>query len=287
MNEDDPSDVAGETFMRTLFEGHPLGLPVLGTRESIGGMTPEDLRGYWRRRYGARTALVAVAGNVEHGDVVEMVERRFGAWEAEDATHDLAALRVGARASVVERDTEQVHLVFGGESIHRTDEGRITDGVMHHILGGGMSSRLFQKIREERGLAYAVHSFAMRFAETGGWGVYVGTTPANAHTVMEILVEEIERMVSEGVTAAELDRAKGHMRGALALSMEDTNARMIRLGRNQLFGLPHLPLDERLARVEAVTRADIAATAARNLAGPRVVGAVGPLPAGEFERYLS
>ena len=287
MNEDDPSDVAGETFMRTLFEGHPLGLPVLGTRESIGGMTPEALRGYWRRRYGARTALVAVAGNVEHGDVVEMVESRFGAWEAEDATHDLAALRVGPRASVVERDTEQVHLVFGGESIHRTDEGRIADGVMHHILGGGMSSRLFQKIREERGLAYAVHSFGMRFAETGGWGVYVGTTPTNAHTVMEILAEEIGRMITDGVTAAELDRAKGHMRGALALSMEDTNTRMIRLGRNQLFGLPHLSLDERLARVEAVTRKDIAETAARNLAGPRVVGAVGPLPAGEFEGYLS
>ncbi len=287
MNEDDPSDVAGETFMRTLFHGHPLGLPVLGTRESIGGMTPEVLRGYWQRRYGSGTALVAVAGNVEHEEVVEMVEGRFGAWDAEDGTHDLDALRVGSRASVVERDTEQVHLVYGGESIHRTDEGRIADGVMHHILGGGMSSRLFQKIREERGLAYAVHSFTMRFAETGGWGVYVGTTPANAHTVMEILAEEIERMISEGVTGAELDRAKGHMRGALALSMEDTNARMIRLGRNQLFSLPHLSLDERLARVESVTRTDITDIAARNLTGPRVVGAVGPLPAGEFEGYLS
>ncbi|MXY78076.1 MAG: insulinase family protein [Acidimicrobiia bacterium] len=287
MNEDDPSDVAGETFMRTLFRGHPLGLPVLGTRESIGGMTAADLRGYWQRRYGAGTALVAVAGNVEHRDVVEMVEHRFGAWEAADGTHDLASLRVEPTASVVARDTEQVHLVFGGESMHRTDEGRIVDGVMHHILGGGMSSRLFQKVREERGLAYAVHSFAMRFAETGGWGVYVGTTPANAHTVMEILVEEIERMITDGVTAAELDRAKGHMRGALALSMEDTNTRMIRLGRNQLFGLPHLPLDERLARVEAVTRADIEDIAARNLTGPRVVGAVGPVPAREFEGYLS
>ena len=287
MNEDDPSDVAGETFMRTLFRGQPLGLPVLGTRESIGGMTAADLRGYWQRRYGAGTALVAVAGNVEHRDVVEMVEHRFGAWEAADGTHDLASLRVEPTASVVARDTEQVHLVFGGESMHRTDEGRIVDGVMHHILGGGMSSRLFQKVREERGLAYAVHSFAMRFAETGGWGVYVGTTPANAHTVMEILVEEIERMITDGVTAAELDRAKGHMRGALALSMEDTNTRMIRLGRNQLFGLPHLPLDERLARVEAVTRADIEDIAARNLTGPRVVGAVGPVPAREFEGYLS
>lgn len=287
MNEDDPSDVAGETFTRTLFQGHPLGLPVLGTRGSIGAMTPDDLRGYWRRRYGSGTVLVAVAGNVEHRAVVDLVESRFSAWEAEDDNRDLAPLRVGAEARVVERDTEQVHLVYGGESIDRCDEGRVADGVMHHILGGGMSSRLFQKIREERGLAYAVHSFPMRFAETGGWGVYVGTTPATVHTVMEILAEELGRMISEGVTDAELDRAKGHMRGALALSMEDTNTRMIRLGRTHVFGLPHLSLDERLARVEAITRADIAEMAGRNLTGPRVVGAVGPLSAGEFEGYLS
>ena len=287
MNEDDPSDVAVETFVRTVFLGHPLGLPVLGTRDSIGDISRDDIDGYWRRRYGSGTVVVAVAGNTEHGRVVDLVEEFFGSWEAEDGSHDLAPPTIESRVQVVRRDTEQIHLVYGGESITRTDDSRLADAVLHHILGGGMSSRLFQKIREERGLAYAVHSFSIRFAETGTWGVYVGTTPATAHTVMEILTEEIERMMSEGVTEAELERSKGHMRGALALSMEDTNTRMIRLGRNQVFGLPHLSLDERLARIESITRSDIADSATRVMEGPRVMGAVGPFESGEFEGYLA
>ena len=287
MNEDDPSDVAVETFIRTMFLGHPLGLPVLGTRDSIGDMSRDDIDGYWRRRYGSGTVVVAVAGNTEHRRVSDLVQELFDSWSAGDGSHDLAPPAIESRVQVVRRDTEQIHLVYGGESINRTDDARLADGVLHHILGGGMSSRLFQKIREERGLAYAVHSFSMRFAETGAWGVYVGTTPATAHTVMEILTEEIERMMSEGVTEAELERAKGHMRGGLALSMEDTNTRMIRLGRNQIFGLPNLSLDERLARIESITRSDIAESANRVMEGPRVMGAVGPFESGEFEGYLT
>ncbi len=287
MNEDDPSDVAGDAFVRAMFEGHPLGLPVLGTRESIGSMTQDDLAGYWRRRYGATSVLIAAAGNVTHQAFVDMVESRFSAWEAQDDTHELRAPEIRSRAEVVERDTEQVHLIYGGETISRTDERRFADAVMHHILGGGMSSRLFQSIREERGLAYAVHSFSMKFNETGGWGVYVGTTPATVDTVMELLTGEIERMINEGVTEAELQRAKGHMRGALALAMEDTNARMIRLGRNQVFGLSHRSLDERLTRIERIKRSEVAEIAAHSLSGPRVVGAVGPLSEAEFRPYLS
>lgn len=286
MNEDDPSDVAMEAFVRKVFEGHPLGLPILGTRDSIGAMSRDDIAGYWGRRYGSGTVVVAVAGNVEHRQVVEQAERLFGVWEADDRSHDRKQPEITPKVNVVRRDTEQLHLVLGGESIHRTDDARLADGVMHHIFGGGMSSRLFRKVREERGLAYAVHSFSMRFAETGAWGIYVGTTPANAHTVMEILTEEIERLVSEGVTEAELERAKGHMRGALALAMEDTNARMIGLGRNEIFGLPHLSLDERLVEIEAMTRSELADNAARTFRGARIMGAVGPFESKEFEGYL-
>lgn len=286
MNEDDPSDVAMEAFIRTVFDGHPLGLPVLGTRESITSMKRDDIKGYWRRRYGSGTVILAVAGNVEHDRVKDLAERRFGYWEAGAADRELEQPVIPSRIQVVHRDTEQIHLVFGGESIRRTDDQRLADGVMHHILGGGMSSRLFQKVREERGLAYAVHSFSMRFAESGAWGIYVGTTPSNAHTVMEILTEEVQRLVSDGVTETELERAKGHMRGALALAMEDTNTRMIRLGRNEIFGLPHLSLDERLARIEKMTLPAIADNAARTLRGARVIGAVGPFDGKEFEGYL-
>ena len=286
-SDDDPSDVATEAFISAIFKDHPLGLPVLGTRDSISAMSRDDLHGYWRRRYGSRTMGVTVAGNTEHQRVLELVEELFDPWDTPDSGRDLGPPGIEPRVDVVRRDTEQIHLIYGGESVDRTDEGRLADGVMHHILGGGMSSRLFQKIREERGLAYAVHSFSMRFVETGAWGVYVGTTPATAHTVMEILTEELQRLVTKGVTEEELERAKGHMRGALALAMEDTNTRMIRLGRNHIFGLPHLTLDERLARIEAMTRSELADNAARTLQGPRVMGAVGPFESEEFEEYLT
>ena len=287
MNEDDPADVAVEAFMTALFAGHALERPVLGTRESIMEMSPDDISGYWRRRYGSGSAVVSVAGNVEHRRVVELVDKYFGEWAEQDGSHELVAPEIAPQVRVTARDTEQAHLVLGGESIDRIDEGRYADSVLQHILGGGMSSRLFQKVREERGLAYAVQSFAMPFAETGAWAVYAGTTPATAHTVLEIIIEEIEDVSGNGVTAEELDRAKGHMRGSLALSMEDTNARMIRLGRSQIFGLPHLTLDERLAKIEAVTLGDVAEIAQRTLTGARVIGAVGPFESSDFRGYVA
>lgn len=288
MNEDDPSDVAVEAFFTSLFSGHALERPVLGTRESITGMTPEDIAGYWRRRYGTGSTVVAIAGNVEHERAVAMVEEYFGDWVAEEETgHVLVAPTFGSRVNVVSRDTEQAHLVIGGDSIDRTDDDRYADTVMHHILGGGMSSRLFQSVREERGLAYAVQSFSMPFAETGAWAVYVGTTPSSTDTVLELVLGEAEKMATSGVSEEELDRAKGHMRGALALSMEDTNTRMTRLGRAEVFGLPHLSLDERLAKVEAITADDVQKIAGRVLAGPMAIGAVGPFEAADLEHYVA
>ena len=287
MNEDDPSDVAVEAFVEALFAGHDLERPVLGTRESIRNMTPDDIAGFWQRRYGSGSSVVAAAGNVDHARVVELVDKYFGEWTEEDASHELSPLQVTPRVNVIHRDTEQTHIVYGGESIDRLDDGRYADSVMHHILGGGMSSRLFQKVREERGLAYAVQSFSMPFAETGAWAVYVGTTPATAHTVLEIITEEITEIATNGITVEELDRAKGHMRGSLALSMEDTNTRMIRVGRSEILGLPHLSLDERLAKIEAITVDDISEIAQRTLLGPRVMGAVGPFESADFEKYVA
>lgn len=288
MHEDDPSDVSLETFVNTLFDGHALGERVLGTRDSIGAMTPDDLAGYWGRRYGSASCVVATAGNADHERVMELVEKHFGMWEAPEVGHSLRepALPRPAQAKVVERDTEQAHLALGGLSITASDERRFAHAAMQHVLGGGMSSRLFQKIREERGLAYAVHSFTLPFIETGAWGVYVGTTPATVPEVMEILNTEIAAMAERGVTAPELERAKGHMRGSLALSMEDTQTRMVRLGRNHLFGLPQLSLDERLALIDRITAAEVMEIAGRTLRGPRVCGAVGPLDASALEGMM-
>ena len=284
MNEDDPSDTALETFIRTMFSSHYLGPPVLGTRDSIGAMTGDDLAGYWGRRYGSDSCVVAVAGNVQHERVMELVEKHFGEWDTPETGRPLqdVVLETPVRTMVVWRDTEQAHLAMGGLSITASDEARFALSAMQHILGGGMSSRLFQKIREERGLAYAVHSFSMPFTETGAWGVYVGTTPATVPEVMEILITEIVAMAERGVTEAELERAKGHMRGSLALSMEDTQTRMVRLGRNHLCGLPQLSLDERLARIDRITAGEVLEVAGRVLRGPLVMGAVGPLDSADL-----
>ena len=286
MSEDDPHDVAFEAFTEAVFQGHPLERPILGTRESIRGMTRDDIHGYWKRRYGVGSTVVAIAGSIEHTKAVELAMRHFGDWSGDGVDHERAPLSLQAGVKLVQRDTEQSHLVFGGEGIERDDERRFALEVMNHILGGGMSSRLFQTIREERGLTYSVYSFAMPAADVGAWGIYAGTTPENTGVVLELISGEVDSMLAEGVTADELIRAKGHVRGSLALSVEDANSRMVRLGRQELTGGDHYSVGERIARIEAVTRRDVLEVAEAVLAGPRVIGAVGPLDERQLEGFV-
>jgi predicted Zn-dependent peptidase len=287
MNEDDPADVAFEEFNRAVFAGHPLAAPVLGTRESIRGIGRQDLQGYWGRRYGTESTVLALAGSIEHQRAVELAAKLFGGWSGGDHQHLLRPSSPPPGVGLVPRDTEQAHLVIGGPAINRLDERRFAFDVLNHVLGGGMSSRLFLTIREDRGLAYAIYSFRMAHAETGAWGVYVGTTPQQAATCLDLIEEQIEGVVTDGITEEELVRAKGSMRGALALSTEDPNSRMIRLGRDEIAGAPHLSVDERLARLDAVTLEDVRQVAATVLAGRRVIGAVGPFAAGDLDRWVS
>ena len=168
----------------------------------------------------------------------------------------------------------------------RGDERRFAFDVLNHILGGGMSSRLFLKIREERGLAYSIYSFRLSHADTGGWGVYVGTTPEFSETCMQLIEEELAAVAADGITASELDRAKGSLRGGLALSTEDPNSRMVRLGRDELSGGPHLSVDDRIARLEDVDLDAVKEVAAAVYTGPRVMGAVGPFELGELDRWV-
>ena len=286
MSEDDPADVAFEEFTRAVFAGHPLESPVLGTRESIRGMTRDDIAGYWKRRYGVGSTVLALTGSVDHAAVVDLAGRVFGEWSGEDVDHEFVAPKMSPVANVVARETEQAHVVLGGEGLDRADERRWAFEVMNHVLGGGMSSRLFTTIREERGLAYTVYSFRASYADTGAWGVYAGTTPEQVGTVLDLIHTELERMVRDGITEDELDRARGAMRGGLALAMEDANSRMIRLGRDELVGAPHLSVGERLAKVEAVTLDDIRMVAESLLSGPKVIGAVGPFESADLEPYL-
>ncbi len=286
MNEDDPADVAHDQFARALWGDHALALPVLGTKESISGLSREAIAGYWDRRYQPPSVVLAAAGHVEHERVVELAEQHFGEWQGGAVGHEFREPAVEPRVEVKTRDTEQAHLVFGGEALTRRDERRFSFGLLNHILGAGMSSRLFREIREERGLAYAVYSFRMPYADSGAYGIYVGTTPRQSAQVLELIRAGLAGLAEGGVTADELDRAKGNMKGSLALSMEETNSRMIRLGRHELTGVRHLSLDETVAAIEGVTRDEVHQVAQEVFSSPRVLGAVGPFGVSDLEAFV-
>jgi predicted Zn-dependent peptidase len=287
MNEDDPDDVSFENFSTAVFVDHPLEAPVLGTRESIRAMSRDDILGYWKRRYGAGSMVVAAAGSVDHQQLVDMVAERFGDWSGDSVDHEHGPAAPWPVVRITHRDTEQAHIVIGGKGFTRSDERRWAFEVLNHVMGAGMSSRLFREIREERGLAYAVYGFKMSYADAGAWGVYVGTTPSQVDTTMQVIRDELAKVVAEGITTDELERAQGSMRGGLALALEDPNSRMVRLGRDELAGLPHLSVDERLAKLEAVTLDDVQAIAADLYTGQRMIGAVGPFGEGELDQYLA
>ncbi len=287
MNEDDPSDVAFENFTSAAFAGHPLEAPVLGTRDSIRGMTREDIMGYWDRRYGAKSVVIAAVGNIDHDHVVEVVADRFGDWEGDPVGHEFSPVDPPSRLVLTRRDTEQAHILIGGKGLQRDDERRWAYQVLNHVMGTGMSSRLFREVREERGLAYSVYAFRLAYADAGAWGVYVGTTPSQTDTALTVIEDELAKVIDEGITDAELERAKGSMRGGLALSLEDSNSRMIRLGRDELASMPHLSTDERLKKLDAVTREEVQKVAKEMYTAERLIGAVGPFEESDLEPYVS
>jgi len=288
MYEDDPNDVAFENFTTAVFAGHVLEAPVLGTRDSILAMSRADINGYWGRRYGAGSMVVAAAGSIDHGTLVEMISERFGDWSGGTVDHAHSDLAGRPRINLKEKDTEQAHIVMGGPGLDRMDERRWAFDVLNHIMGSGMSSRLFREVREERGLAYAIYGFKLSFADTGAWGVYVGTTPSQTDTALNVIREELSKVVDSGITPEELERSKGSARGGLALSLEDANSRMVRLGRDELAGMPHLSVDERLEKLEAITLEDVQSVAVDLYgADTRMIGAVGPFDDSDLEQYLA
>jgi predicted Zn-dependent peptidase len=285
MNDDDPSDTAHEAFGAQLFGDTPLGRPILGTTDSINAITRDQIAEHYRARYTPPDLVVAAAGNLVHDEVVDQVRRAFG--EALVPGTRPSQPRVGGAAPpapegagqgvrLVSRGIEQANLVLGGPGLSRTDDRRFALGVLNAALGGGMSSRLFQEVREKRGLAYSVYSFTSQHSDSGMWGVYVGCLPAKADEVIAICREEIARVVSGGLTPAELERGKGQVRGSLVLGLEDPSSRMSRLGKAELV-YPRLePVEEILARVDAVTGDDVLEVAAAVLGQPKTLAVVGP-----------
>ncbi len=288
MYEDDANDVTFENFSRAALANHALEAPVLGTRDSIRAMSRDEINGYWKRRYGAGSLVVAAAGSVDHGQLVDLIDERFGDWSGERVHHDHGPADAAPEANVTNRKTEQAHIVLGGPGLRRDDERRWAFEVLSNALGSGMSSRLFREVREERGLAYAIYAFKMAFADNGLWGVYVGTTPSQTDTAMNVIREELAKVVEHGITPGELERVKGSIRGGLALTLEDANSRMVRLGRDELAGMPHLSVDERLEKLDGVDLEAVHAVA-RDVYGSetRMLGAVGPFERDELRPYLA
>jgi predicted Zn-dependent peptidase len=287
MRDDDPADLVHDEFAAALFGDTPLGRPILGTVESIGALTRRQIAGYYRRRYEPGTMVVSVAGNVNHAETVQLVRRAFAG--RVEATPPPARPATGqgvtpaVAVTVVPDDTEQANIVLGGYGVSRHDERRFAVGVLSAALGGGMSSRLFQRIREERGLAYSVYSFSSGYSDTGQFGVYAGCQPGKADEVLALIVAELDAAARGEFSDAEIERGKGQMRGGIVLGLEDSNARMTRIGKSELVYGDVLGVDDLLAHVDAVTPADVAEVAAELLGRPRCLTVVGPFGAHDFD----
>ena len=287
MNDDDPGDIVHDEFAAALFGDSPLGRPVLGTVASIEGISRQSIHSFYRRRYVPPGMVVAAAGHLRHEDVVARVRRAFdGATGADGepaeprrATPRHRPQPAGVR--LLSRPTEQAHVVLGVPGLRRSDPRRYALSVLVSAFGGGMSSRLFQEIREKRGLAYSVYAYAQGFADTGLLGIYVGSLPSKVDTALEVCREEIARVVDHGLTSEEIARGKGQVKGATVLGQEDTGARMTRLGKSELHGDPLLSIDELLARIDAVTVADVHEIARELLAQTASTAVIGPFDRAE------
>ena len=279
MRADDPEDLAGEVFDTALFGDHPLGLPVIGSTESIEEMTRDRLRGFWRRHYTPPRMVVAVAGNVDHGQLVELVAQAFGsgapaAPAGPRPTRPL--LSAGSRTVLHSDDSEQAHLIMGLRGLDRHDTRRPALEVLNTALGGGMSSRLFQQIRERRGLAYSVYSATTSYQDAGQLAIYAGCQPERLGEVAAVAREELAGVLDGGLTDAEVARAKGALRGGLVLGLEDTGSRMNRIGRHELDLGRQRSLRESLEIIDAVTVDEVAAVADDVLRRPLTSAVVGP-----------
>ena len=286
--EDTPDQKVDDLFSRTIWPEHPIGRPVLGERATVSAFVPAQLRSYTSRHYRTGDIVVAAAGNLSHADVAAL------------ASAALASLPVGPRAdrairpaqaarhvAVATKETEQAHICWGTLSIDANSADRFAMDLLNAVLGGSMASRLFQEIREKRGLAYAVNSYNALYTDTGAFMVYAGTRPENTKLVVELVTAEVAKVLDSGITAAELDRARESVDGHMVLGLENTNRRMMRLGGPEVGGRELLSIDEVIERYAAVTLEDIHRVAKATLGGPRTLAVVGPHTSDEIEALLA
>jgi predicted Zn-dependent peptidase len=284
MHDDDPDDVVHNLYAEKAWSGTPLGRPIAGTVSSIESLTRAQILRYYRTRYRPENIVVAAAGNVDHATVVRLVRKAFGRADflADTSVRPLPPRRAerhkktSAGEITLSRPFEQANIVLGVNGLVRTDDRRYALGALNAVLGGGTSSRLFQEVRERRGLAYSVYSFASHYTDTGMFGVGVGCIPNRMQDVLDVVRSEMGLLAARGISAEELERGKGQLRGGLVLSMEESGTRMSRIAKAELL-YDELPgIDEVIRRIDAVTVEDVQILAKELFDQPETLAVVGP-----------
>jgi len=296
MRDDDPSDLIHDLYLEAYYGNSELGRPILGTIDSIKSMSRNSVSNYYKKKYRPEDLVIAVAGNIKHKKVVRMVEEAMSRDNFLDVPNAKPNLRAPAHSKVpgvgkvgiLEKKTEQAHLLLGGQGVERNDDRRFALSVLASALGGGMSSRLFQEVREKRGLAYSVYSYVQQFAGSGTLAFYAGCQPSKAVEVVKIIRDITMDVAEHGLTEEEITRAKGAVSGSLVLSQEDTGSQMSRIGKSELVYGEVMTFDEILSRVKNVTPADVRAIASEILPKPSTLAIVGPFKsASKFEKVIA
>ena len=295
MNDDDPQDVVHEAFSSAVLGDHPLGRPIGGTIETITAVSRAAVWEHYQNNYRPQDLVVAAAGSVDHQELIKLVEQGLSVagWDlglqAKPVPRRLlnpAKISRGSKLNVIHRPISQVNIMVGSEGLYVDDPRRYAMGVLNTVLGGGMSSRLFQEIREKRGLAYSVYSFNQGYSDAATYGLYAGCSPAKAKEVTELMIAELDKVAQSGITSEELVLARGNISGSLALKFETNQARMSRLASAEIVAGEFMDLDETIERFEAVELSQVQALAQDLMKLPRSIVAVGDVTETMFESFV-
>jgi len=286
-SEDTPDDHVFELFTRAMFPTHALGRPIIGNRETVGSFLHDDCISFKDRHYHANNCIVVACGHIDHNALLALCEQHLSKLGS-GTRNSREVLTAGSsdRFSLLKKDTEQAHIVYGMPGIPLGDADRFAASLLDTVFGGGMSSRLFQEVREKRGLAYAVYSSNVAYSGAGQYVVYAGTRPSNMMDLISIVRQEIRRMYDAGLTSEELERAREHVIGHIVLSMESTSSRMVKLGTNSISDLEILSLDESIRRYREVTLDDTMRVAQRMLAQDPTIAIISPFDEQEIRDML-
>ncbi|MDP5227837.1 MULTISPECIES: pitrilysin family protein [Arthrobacter] len=285
MDADDPTDVAHEHFVAAVLGDHPLGRPIGGTPEAIRAVARDAVWEHYQDHYGSHELVVTAAGGLDHDVVCSLVEGalREAGWPLDAGqqpsprrSSDPAAISGLPGLHVVKRQVEQANIILGCPGLVSNDSRRYVMSVLNTVLGGGMSSRLFQEIREKKGLVYSTYSFSSAYADAGYFGLYAGCSPAKVGQVIGLLQAELEKLAADGITELELTKAKGQLAGGIVLALEDTGSRMSRLGRAELVSGEFQSIDDTLALIDGVTAEQVLELAREMSSRPRTITVVGP-----------